>query len=65
MVGLELFAEDTCVDILPLGCSPGRVVHTVGHIADVQFLRQIARIHRSEDVLAHFAVQPRNAVHFL
>ena len=57
VVCLELRAEHLCVNRLPLLGSPGRVVNSVGHVADVKFLREIARVHRREDILADLAVE--------
>ena len=65
MMCLELLAEYTGVNCLPLLCSPGRIVHTVGNVAHIEFLRQITRIHRSEDILAHLAVKHRYAIDIL
>ena len=57
VVGLEFLAEHPRVDGLPLRGAPGRIVDAVGYIANEQFLRQIARVHVREDVLAHLAVK--------
>ena len=40
-------------------------MYTVGHITYVEFLRELARPHMSENVAAHFTVEPRHAVHLL
>ena len=53
----ELRTEHTGVDLLPLGRGPSRVVDTVGHVADEQFLRLIARIDAAEYLLADIPVQ--------
>ena len=57
VVSLELRAEHLCVDGLPLLRSPGRIVDSVGHVAYVEFLRKISRIHGCENVLAYLAVE--------
>ena len=61
----ELRAEHTGVDLLPLGGRPSRVMHAVGHIADEQFLRQIARIDAAENLLADITVKHRHTVDVL
>ena len=53
----KLRTEHTGVDLLPLGRGPSRVVDTVGHVADEQFLRLIARIDAAEYLLADIPVQ--------
>ena len=53
----ELWTEHTGVDLLPLGRGPSRIVDTVGHVADEQFLRLIARIDAAEYLLADIPVQ--------
>ena len=57
VVCLELRSEHLGVNSLPLFGCPCRVVNAVGYVADMEFLREIARIHRSEDILADLAVK--------
>ena len=54
---LELWPEHLGVDGLPFLGSPCRIMHAIGYIADIQLLREIARIHVGEDILAHLAVE--------
>ena len=55
---LELLAEYLCMNLLPLRCSLCRIVDTVGDVAYMKLLREIARPHVCEDVLADLAMEP-------
>ena len=65
LVGLEFWTEYLGVDLLPLGCRPCRIMYSVGHIADEEFLGEVAGIHPVEDILAHLTVEPRHSVDVL
>ena len=65
MVGCKLVSEDLGVNLLPVPGCPGRIVHSVGDIADIEFLRKISRIHVRENLLAHLAVKHGYAVDIL
>ncbi|CCY35689.1 unknown [Alistipes sp. CAG:831] len=65
LVGGKLGAEDLGMYSLPLGSCPGRIVNSVGHVTDMQLLRQIARPQSSEYLLADLAVHPAHAVDLL
>ena len=61
VMGGELRSEDFGMDLLPLLGSPSRIMHTIGHIADVKLFREITRIHVTEDLLADLTVEPGDA----
>ena len=65
VVRLEFGAEHLGVQLLPVLGSPGRIVDAVGDVADIELLREVARIHVGEDVLADLAVQHGHAVDVL
>ncbi len=65
VMGREFRTEDPRMHLFPFGSSPGRIMDPVRDIADEQFLRQVTRVHIAEDLLAHLAVQHRNAVDIL
>ena len=65
VMGGELRSEDFGMDLLPLLGSPGRIMHTIGHIADVKLFREITRIHVIEDLLADLTVEPGDAIDVL
>ena len=57
VVSLEFRTEDLGMHGLPFLGSPRRIMHTVGHIADVEFFRKIALVHAGENFLADFPVE--------
>ena len=65
VMGLEFRTEHLVVDGLPFLGAPGWIVDAVGHIAHVQLLRQIARVHIGEYLLADLAVKHGHAVDLL
>ncbi len=58
VVRLERFTEYLRMDSLPLVCSPGRIMHTVGNIAHMKLLRHISRPHIGENIFADLPVEP-------
>ena len=65
MMCLELRSEYLRMNSLPFLGSPSRIVNPISHIADMQFLRQISRIHVRENFLAHLSVKHGHAIHIL
>ena len=64
-VALEAVAEVAGVETAQRGGDPRREVHAVGHVADVEFVLEVARPHVAQNVFRHLAVEPRHAVDFL
>ena len=64
-VGGELGAEYLGVNLLPLRRSPCGIMHSICHIADMQFLGQIARPETAKNLLADLTVHPAHAVDLL
>ena len=65
LVGSELGTEHLGVNLLPLRRGPCGIMHSVGHIAYVQLLRQITGPQTAQNLLADLAVHPAHAVDLL
>ena len=64
-VAFESVAEITGIQTAQARSRPGREMHAVGHVADVQFVLEIARPHVAQNLFGDLAVQPRHAVDLL
>ena len=62
---LELGAEHLGVQLLPLLRRPGGIVDAVGHVAHMELLGKVSRVHVGEDVLADLAMEHGHAVDVL
>ena len=64
-VPLEAVGEIAGVEAAQVRRDPCREVYAVRDIADVEFVLEITRPHVAQDLLRHFAVEPRYAVDLL
>ncbi len=64
-VAFEAIAKVTGIETSQRRGDPGREVHAVGHVADVQLVLEVAGPHVAQDVFRHLAVEPRHAVDLL
>ena len=61
----ETIVEVARVETAQVRCGPGREVNTIGYVANVQLILEVARPHIAQNILAHLTVQPRYTVHLL
>ena len=64
-VPLESVGEIAGVEAAQAGRDPGREMHAVCDIADVEFVLEVTRPHVAQDLLRHLAVEPRHPVDLL
>ena len=62
---LESVGEIAGVEAAQAGRDPGREMHAVCDIADVEFVLEVTRPHVAQDLLRHLAVEPRHPVDLL